>query len=72
MRSLLRLKLASLTLNPYFEKSFGKNQEEGIEFNYQWHAKASVNERLALGIEGYGAIPNIGDGNPCAGAQAHL
>jgi hypothetical protein len=50
---------ASLILNPYLEKSFGKNHEEGIEFNYQWQAKASVTERLALGIEGYGAIPDI-------------
>jgi hypothetical protein len=50
---------ASLILNPYFEKSFGKNHEEGIEFNYQWQAKASMNERVALGIEGYGAIPDI-------------
>jgi hypothetical protein len=50
---------ASLILNPYLEKSFGKNHEEGIEFDYQWQAKAAVTERLALGIEGYGAIPDI-------------
>jgi hypothetical protein len=52
---------ASLILNPYLEKTFGRNHEEGIDFTYQWQAKASMNERLALGIEGFGAIPNIGD-----------
>ena len=50
---------ASLILNPYLEKSFGSNHEEGIEFTYQWQAKASLNERLALGIEGFGVIPDI-------------
>ena len=50
---------ASLILNPYLEKSFGRNHEEGIDFTYQWQAKASVTERLALGIEGFGVVPNI-------------
>jgi len=61
---------ASLILNPYFEKSFGKNHEEGIEFNYQWQAKAALNQRLALGIEGFGAIPNIGN-SPGIDFQEH-
>ena len=52
---------ASLILNPYLEKSFGRNHEEGIDFTYQWQAKASVTERLALGIEGFGVVPNIAD-----------
>ncbi len=51
----------SLILNPYFENTFGQNREAGTEFEYQWQAKAGVNERLALGIEGYGVIPNIGN-----------
>ena len=34
---------ASLILNPYLEKSFGRNHEEGIDFTYQWQAKASLN-----------------------------
>jgi hypothetical protein len=50
---------ASLILNPYLEKSFGRNHEEGMDFTYQWQAKASLHERLALGIEGFGVIPNI-------------
>jgi hypothetical protein len=61
---------ASLILNPYFEKSFGKNHEEGIEFTYQWQAKASVSKRLALGIEGFGVIPDIGD-SPGIDFQEH-
>jgi len=51
---------ASLILNPYLEKTFGRNREEGIDFTYQWQAKASMGERLALGIEGYGVVPDIG------------
>jgi hypothetical protein len=50
---------ASLILNPYFEKTFGRNHEPGTDFTYQWQAKAAVNERLALGIEGFGVIPDI-------------
>ena len=61
---------ASLILNPYFEKSFGKNHEKGIEFNYQWQAKASMTERLALGIEGFGVIPDIGN-SPGIDFQEH-
>jgi hypothetical protein len=61
---------ASLILNPYFEKSFGKNHEEGTEFTYQWAAKASVTERVALGIEGYGVIPDIAD-SPGIDFQEH-
>jgi hypothetical protein len=61
---------ASLILNPYFEKSFGQNHEEGIEFNYQWQAKAGLNERLALGIEGFGVIPDIGN-SPGIDFQEH-
>ena len=61
---------ASLILNPYLEKSFGKNHDEGTEFTYQWQAKASLTERLALGIEGYGVIPNIAD-SPGIDFQEH-
>jgi hypothetical protein len=61
---------ASLILNPYLEKSFGRNHEEGIDFTYQWQAKASVTERLALGIEGFGVVPNIAD-SPGIDFQEH-
>ena len=61
---------ASLILNPYLEKSFGRNHEEGIDFTYQWQAKAGLNERLALGIEGFGVIPNIGN-SPGIDFQEH-
>jgi hypothetical protein len=61
---------ASLILNPYFEKSFGRNHEEGMELTYQWQAKASLNERLALGIEGFGIIPDIANA-PSVDFQEH-
>ncbi|MGH6825765.1 hypothetical protein [Methyloceanibacter sp.] len=61
---------ASLIFNTYLEKSFGRNHEEGTEFTYQWQAKASVSERLALGIEGFGVVPNIAD-SPGIDFQEH-
>jgi hypothetical protein len=61
---------ASLTFNTYLEKTFGRNHEEGIDFTYQWQAKASVTERLALGIEGFGVVPNIAD-SPGIDFQEH-
>jgi hypothetical protein len=61
---------ASLILNTYLEKSFGRNREEGIDFIYQWQAKAALTERLALGMEGFGAVPNIAD-SPGIDFQEH-
>jgi len=52
---------ASITLNPLFEKTFGQNREEGVAFVYAWQAKAEVREHVAVGIEGYGVIPDIGN-----------
>ena len=45
---------ASLILNPYLEKSFGRNHEEGIEFHLPMAGQSQPDERLALGIEGFG------------------
>jgi hypothetical protein len=60
----------SLTLNPLFEQTFGRNREDGIAFSYAVGLKAAVREGLALGIEAYGSIPDIGDA-PGSDFQEH-
>ena len=55
---------ASLVLNPFLEKTFGKNREDGIAFAYAWRATYEVAERLSVGVEGYGEIENIAHAPP--------
>lgn len=61
---------ATLVLNPFFEKTFGDNREEGIAFAYAWRASYELAERFSVGVEGYGEIENIGDA-PGVGEQVH-
>ena len=61
---------ASLTLNPFLEKTFGHNEEPGIAFVYAYRATYSLSERFSIGMEGYGEIENIGSGPPGSG-QVH-
>lgn len=61
---------ASVTLNTFLSRTFGPNHTEGIDFVYGWQAKRELREGLALGIEGYGVIPEIGDA-PGADSQEH-
>lgn len=49
----------SLTLNPFFVRSFGPNKTKGTDFNYGWQVKHQVREGFAVGVEGYGYIPDI-------------
>lgn len=51
----------SLTVNPFLERTFGPNREEGLTFTYAVGLKAGIREGLALGIEAYGAIPEVAD-----------
>lgn len=51
----------SLTLNAIFEKTFGDNREEGIGFEYAAQAKFEVSKGVALGVEGFGEIEDIGN-----------
>lgn len=50
----------SIATNPFFEKTFGRNREEGVAFVYGWQARYEVVEGVRVGIEGYGRIPDIG------------
>ncbi len=56
--------------NPFFEKTYGRNREEGVAFSYAWAAKTVVRENFSVGIEGYGSIPHIGDA-PGTAFQEH-
>jgi hypothetical protein len=50
-----------LLLNPFLSKTFGRNREEGIDFNFAWAVKHELREGFAVGIEGYSTLPNIAD-----------
>ena len=50
----------SLTVNPLFARTFGQNRSPGVDFTYAWGVKHELREGFAVGIEGYGVIPNIG------------
>ena len=54
----------SWTGNPFFEKTFGRNRDEGLAFNYGWNAKYKIDERLSVGVEGFGLIENLGNSPP--------
>lgn len=56
----------SLTLNPFFQKTFGDNRTEGLDFTYGVMAKREIKEGVAIGLEAYGTIPDIGNGTPIA------
>ena len=54
----------SITVNPFFEQTFGRNREDGIAFAYGWQAKCEIREGFAVGIEGFGVIDDIGNAPP--------
>ena len=60
----------TVTLNPFFEQTFGRNREEGIAFTYGWQAKYELREGLSVGVEGYGLVENLADA-PRLGDQEH-
>jgi hypothetical protein len=55
----------SLILNPFLEKTYGRNREEGTAFLYGWQLKHEVRKGFWLGVEGFGSLPDIGgEGGP--------
>jgi hypothetical protein len=56
----------SLTLNPFLQKTFGDNRDDGIAFSYGAMVKREIRQGLAFGIEAYGTIPDVGGGTPVA------
>lgn len=60
----------ALMLNPFFEKTFGRNREDGIALTYGWRATYQISDLISIGAEGYGAVENLGDA-PAARDQLH-
>lgn len=61
---------ATLTLNPFFARTFGRNRQEGVAFSYGWRATYEIHEKLSLGLEGYGEIEDIASA-PGVSEQVH-
>jgi len=62
----------SFAVNPFLEKTFGRNRVEGIALTYGWNAKYQLNEALAVGLEGFGLIENLGDPRPLSGQEHRI
>ena len=58
-----------VTLNPLVQKAWSPNRP-GIDFTYAWQVRTSIAERIGLGVEAYGTIPEIGNA-PSAEFQDH-
>lgn len=54
----------SISTNTFFDKSFGQNREPGINFLYAWQARYEIMDKVKVGVEGYGFIPEIGARSP--------
>ena len=57
----VKLDKLSFTANPFFEKTFGQNHEEGIALSYGWQVKYELQPNFAVGIEGFGHVENLGN-----------
>lgn len=60
----LKLDKLTLTANPFLEKTFGRNRIDGIALVYGWQAKLQLTKQLAIGVEGFGVVENLGDPPP--------
>ena len=58
-----------VTLNPLFQKSWDPSTP-GVDFNYAWQIKRTINDNVAIGAEGYGLVPDIGNA-PSVDFQEH-
>jgi hypothetical protein len=61
----------SLTLNPFLDKTFGQNHEQGIAFAYGWQANMEIKKGVVLSLAGFGRIDDIGGHAPAFEAQEH-
>lgn len=60
----------ALVLNPFLEKSFGENREEGIAFAYAARLTYEIGAKLHVGLEAYGEVENLGHA-PAVRDQIH-
>jgi hypothetical protein len=49
-----------ITLNPLFQKAWNPDAP-GIDFAYAWQVKTGIADKIGLGVEGYGTVPDIGN-----------
>jgi hypothetical protein len=56
----------TFTVNPFFEKTFGRNRDEGVAFVYAWQIKQELRDGFGIGVEGYGTVDNIAHPPPVA------
>lgn len=54
----------SFSTNTFFEKTFGQNREEGINFLFAGQARYEIMDKVKVGFEVYTFIPEIGAKNP--------
>lgn len=59
----------TLLLNPLFQKSWNPSMP-GVDFNYAWQLKRTISDNVAVGLEGYGVIPDVGNA-PSVDFQEH-
>ena len=51
-------KQLTVTINPLFQK-FWDPTTPGLDLNYAWQVKNQINDSVAIGVEGYGTVPDI-------------
>jgi len=59
-----KLGALSFTGNPFLDQTFGRNRLEGIALSYGWQAKYELRGGLAIGVEGFGVVENLGNSLP--------
>ena len=61
----------SATINPFWEKTFGQNREPGMNFIWAWQARYEVMDKVKIGVEGYGVVPEVGARTAESGGVQH-
>ena len=59
----------SASVNPFLEKTFGQNRENGMSFVWAVQGRYEIADKIKIGIESYGTVPEIGGRSTGAGTQ---
>lgn len=60
----------SLAINPFIERTFGRNAVDGFAAVYGWQLRYELRDGLVLGVEGFGYVESIAH-PPTFDAQEH-
>jgi len=60
------------TVNSFFEKSFGRNREEGVAYAYAAQSNFEFGDGIGVGFEAYGEVENIGEPAPVSEQEHRL